>query len=80
MIAMTDVVSKEKLQTTSIDNYYRYGVYFYTTGIVLLKNLKHAIAKQYFSKAEVMWKDILYNGDPALNSLYSMIKICDKKI
>ncbi len=76
---MTDVIVNEKMNNTSIDNYYRYGVYFYTLGMILLKNNKNTSAKANLHKAEVMWKDILNPNDPSLSSLYSLLKICDKK-
>jgi hypothetical protein len=87
MLAMTDVVQKEKLnnfnnnsRSNGVDNYYRYGVYFYTAGVILLKNNRNSIAKEFLSKANVMWKDIINPNDPGLSSIKTMLKICDKKI
>jgi tetratricopeptide (TPR) repeat protein len=83
MTAMTDVVLKEKLNSNNSKSFthqfYRYGVYFYTTGTVLLKNNKLSLAKEYLNKANSLWKDILNPSDPVLNSLYSLIKVCNKK-
>ncbi len=79
MTAMTDVILKEKLNKSLMHQFYRYGVYFYTTGTILLKNGKHNPAKDYLNKANSLWKDILNPSDPALNSLYSLLKICNKK-
>lgn len=80
---MTDVVLKEKLNSNNpksfTHQYYRYGVYFYTTGTVLLKNNKINLAKEYLNKASFLWKDLLDPNDPVLNSLNSLIKICNKK-
>jgi tetratricopeptide (TPR) repeat protein len=89
MMAMTDVVTKEKLRVNteknenfkaSIDNYYRYGVYFYTAGVLLLKNNRNFLAKEYLNKANVMWKDIVNPNDPGLTSIKNMLKICDRKV
>ncbi len=74
VVAMAEVVQKEKMKA----NYYRYGVYFYTAGSVLLKNNKVSQAKEYLIKAESIWKDILSPGDPALSSIKTMLKICKK--
>jgi len=80
LISLTDVISNEKLKAknANIDNYYRYGSYFYTTGVTLLKLGKNRIAKQYLTKVEVLWKEILSNKDPVLQTIYSMIKLCEK--
>ena len=80
-MAMTDVISKEKMKDnlSNIDNYYRYGVYFYTTGSVLLKNNKNSLAKDYLKKAQTLWKDIVNPNDPGLVSVKNLIKSCDKK-
>ena len=87
MLAMTDVVQNEKLNNSTnmtksncIDNYYRYGVYFYTTGSILLKNNKSNLAKEFLRKAHVMWKDIVNPNDPGLSSIKSLLKICEKRI
>jgi hypothetical protein len=77
---MTDVVSKEKMNNTNIDNYYRYGVYFYTTGSILLKNSKNSTAKEFLKKAQSLWKDIVNPNDPGLTSIRNLIKACDRKI
>lgn len=79
MLSVIGVLNKEKLRNSEVDCYYRYGVYFYTTGIIMLKQIKKDEAKEFFKKAEVLWKDILNQGDPALNSLFSLIKVCGKK-
>lgn len=83
MIAVTDVITNHKIASGGssevIDSYYRYGVYFYTTGIILLKQLKRDQAKEYLKKAEVLWKDILASDDPSIASLNSLMKICEKK-
>jgi tetratricopeptide (TPR) repeat protein len=79
MTAMTEVILKEKLDNTPVDNFYRYGVYFYTTGMLLLKNGKNSSAREYLNNALVMWKDIVSSDDPAIKSLQAMIKICDKR-
>jgi hypothetical protein len=81
MTAMTDVVSKEKMndKQTNLDNYYRYGVYFYTTGSILLKNGKNSLAKNFLKKAQALWKDIVNPNDPGLNSVRNLIKACEKK-
>lgn len=79
LLSMTDVVTKEKINNCAIEMYYRYGAYFYMTGIVLIKLMKKDLAKTYLNEAEAMWKDILNQSDPALSSLRNLIKICDKK-
>lgn len=77
MNAMTEVVFREKLKEREIDNMYRYGVYFYTSGIILLKNNKFKNAKQNLFKAENLWKDILYSNDPCMISLNNFMKMID---
>jgi hypothetical protein len=80
MVAMTEVILKEKLNHPDKINYfYRYGVYFYTTGIILMKINKNNLAKEYLNKSNLMWKDILNTNDPVLYSLNTLIKLCDKK-
>jgi hypothetical protein len=79
MVVMSDVIEKEKLQNSKIDNCYRFGAYMYTCGMILLKNGKNLLAKQYLTKSESFWKPILSKEDPALNSLYSLIKACETK-
>jgi hypothetical protein len=79
MLAMTEVVMKDKMNKQDIDNYYRYGVYFYTAGMVLLKNNKNSAAKEFLKRAQALWKDILNPTDPGLESLRQMLKLCDKK-
>jgi hypothetical protein len=79
MLAMTEVILKEKLNKCDIDNYYRYGVYFYTTGIILLKNNKQSVAKEYLMKADTLWKDILNPTDPGLDSIKCLIIQYQKK-
>lgn len=80
MIAMTDVVAKEKMENnvTNLNNYYRYGVYFYTAGSVLLKNSKNGLAKDYLKKAQALWKDIVNPNDPGLVSVKNLLKACSK--
>jgi len=77
MNAMTDVVYREKLNECEVDNMYRYGVYFYTAGIIFLKNNKLKLAKRSLKKAENLWKDILYNNDPCMISLNNFIKMIE---
>lgn len=79
MSAMTDVIIKEKLKENNLDCFYRYGVYFYTLGMVLLKTNKYSHAKAALIKAETLWKDILNPNDPVKSSLSAMLKISDKK-
>lgn len=74
MTAMTDVILKEKLQNSNLNNFYRYGVYFYTCGMILLKN-KNNLAKEHLNKAYTLWKDLLSPSDPTLASLNSLIHI-----
>jgi hypothetical protein len=76
MSAMIDVILSDKLKDCGLDMYYRYGVYFYTYGILLLKNNKSA--KDCFKKAETLWKDILNPNDPTLKSLRDFMKIAQK--
>ena len=83
MIAMTEVISKEKLNRNSrtlIDFYYRYGVYFYTTGVLLLKSNSNQSAREYLNKANVMWKDIVDPNDPGLMSLRNILKLCNSRL
>lgn len=77
MNAMTEVVFREKLNECEVDNMYRYGVYFYTAGIIFLKNNKLKLAKRSLKKAENLWKDILYNNDPCMISLNNFIKMIE---
>jgi len=77
MNAMTEVVFREKLNECEVDNMYRYGVYFYTAGIVFFKNNKMKLAKETFKKAEKLWKDILYNNDPSIISLNNFMKMIE---
>ena len=77
MNAMTEVVFREKLNECEIDNMYRFGVYFYTAGIIFIKNNKVKLAKQSLKKAENLWKDILYNNDPCMVSLNNFMKMID---
>jgi hypothetical protein len=79
MLAMTEVVLKDKMTNSKIDNYYRYGVYFYTAGTILLRNNKNTVAKEYLKRAQTLWKDILNPTDPGLTSISNLLKICDKK-
>ncbi len=81
MLAMTEVVMNEKMndKISNIDNYYRYGVYFYTTGSILLKNSKNSSAREYLKKAQALWKDILNPIDPGLASVKQLLKISEKK-
>lgn len=79
MASVISVLDKEKLQASEVDSYYRYGVYFYTAGVIMLKQIKKEEAKNYFNKAGVLWKDILNQSDPAINSLNSLMKLCSKK-
>jgi tetratricopeptide (TPR) repeat protein len=77
MNAMTEVVFREKLGDCDNDNMYRYGVYFYTAGIVFIKNNKMKVAKQHLKKAKNLWKDILYLNDPCLISLENFLKLVE---
>jgi len=77
MNAMTEVVFREKLADCENDNMYRYGVYFYTAGIIFIKNNKMKVAKQHLKKAKNLWKDILYLNDPCLISLENFLKLVD---
>ena len=79
MTAMTEVILKEKINENRIDYFPRYGVYFYTAGMLLIKLNKHSIAKDYLNNAVIMWKDYVNPDDPALNLVFSLIKICEKK-
>jgi phosphosulfolactate synthase (CoM biosynthesis protein A) len=79
MLAMTEVILKEKLSSSKIDSYYRYGVYFYTAGMVLLKTNKNGIAREYLKRAQTLWKDILNPSDHGLESIKSMLNISNKK-
>ena len=77
MSAMTEVVFREKLNECPVDNMYRYGVYFYTSGIILIKNNKFKLAKQHLKKAEHLWSDILYSNDPCILSLNNFMKFLE---
>jgi tetratricopeptide (TPR) repeat protein len=77
MNAMTEVVFREKLAECETDNMYRYGVYFYTAGIIFMKNNKFKIAKQHLKKAKNLWKDILHSSDPCLISLDNFLKLVE---
>lgn len=77
MNAMTEVVFREKLQECESDNFYRYGVYFYTAGIIFIKNDKIKVARQHLKKAKNLWKDILYCNDPCLISLDNFLKLVE---
>lgn len=77
MSAMTEVVFREKLNECEVDNMYRYGVYFYTVGIVFVKNNKFNLARQSLKKAENLWKDILFNNDPCMVSLTNFMKMVE---
>ena len=78
MTCMSDVILKEKLQSSSADMFYRYGAYFYSTGLVLLKNNKNILAKEYLNKALMIWRDILLKSDPVFVSIQNLLKICEK--
>ena len=54
-------------------------MYFYTAGVILLKNNRMYVAKEYLDKANVMWKDIVNPNDPGLSSIKALLKTCDKK-
>jgi len=77
MSAMTEVVFREKLNECEVDNMYRYGVYFYTVGIIFIKNNKSKLARQSLKKAKNLWKDILYYNDPCMVSLGNFIKMVE---
>ena len=77
MNAMTEVVFREKLPECETDSMYRYGVYFYTAGIIFIKNNKMKVAKQHLKKAKSLWKDILYSNDPCLISLDNFMKLVE---
>ena len=86
MTSVCDVVLKEKVDLSKeekseheIESYYRYGVYFYTTGVILLKLLKRNQAKDIFRKASMFWNDTLNKSDPCISSLNSLIKLCENK-
>ena len=75
LVSLTDVISNEKLKTANIDNYYRYGCYYYTLGISYLKNNKINNAKIALKKVLRMWESILPNTYPAVISINKFAKI-----
>ena len=77
MSAMTEVIFREKLNECEVDNMYRYGVYFYTVGVIFIKNCKLKLARQSLKKAEDLWKDILYCNDPCMVSLSNFMKMAE---
>jgi tetratricopeptide (TPR) repeat protein len=78
MSSMSDVILKEKLHTVDSHLLYRYGSYFYLTGVILMKNNKNILAKEYFIRALKIWNDILNKSDPVIASIQAMLKVCEK--
>ena len=80
LVSLTDVISNEKLKTANIDQYYRYGCYFYTLGISYMKNNKINNAKVTLKKVLRMWEAILPNNDPGIQSINNLYRICEDKL
>lgn len=79
LVSLTDVISMEKLKS-NLDSYYRYGCYFYTLGVALMKNNKINNAKTTFKKALRIWETILPATDPAIISINNLYQICEDKL
>lgn len=76
--SLTDLILKDKMQFATQEITYRYAVYFYTFGIILIKVNKANSAKFYLSKSKEIWDNLLNNDDPLLVNVCNLLKICDK--
>ena len=77
LVSIINVLNNGRLKESYVENFYRYGTYFYMAGVVSLKLVKKDQAKDYLKKSQVLWKDILNHGDPCLTSVSSLLKLCN---
>ncbi len=76
--AMIELIVKQKLNYATQETMYRYGAYFYTYGVILLKVNKSKMAKFYLMKCKEILDGFLIPEDPLFMNISNLIKICDK--
>jgi hypothetical protein len=75
---MKDSNSNDINKTHSNEKVYRWGAYFYTLGVIYLKQIKRNEAKESFRTVEELWVGILNKDDSVFDSLRMLIKQCEK--
>lgn len=73
---LLDLVSDILNEGVENESYYRYGVYFYNAGVIMIKLTKKDLAVKNLKKAEELWKGLLSDIDPIILSLQSLLKTC----
>lgn len=75
---LKDINSNDINNSHSNEKVYRWGAYFYTLGVIYLKQIKRNEAKESFRTAEELWVGILNKDDSVFDSLRMLIKQCEK--
>ena len=77
MSSIIELILKQKVNNATQETIYRYSVYFYTFGVVLMKLKKINNAKIFFNKVLEIVDGFLLPNDPWVININDLLKKCD---
>lgn len=75
--SIIELILKQKVNNATQETIYRYSVYFYTFGVVLMKLKKINNAKIFFNKVLEIVDGFLLPNDPWVININDLLKKCD---